>query len=197
LESHESHRAFPINREIVRDPRPGCLSKIAHLKTLGRFAAQLLNDMGHGASDRGTTGARSGCSHTPPFALVRCRTMRSAGRQRQTPDPPEHRPEQVASQVTVGQQEPFLFQVFWRRAFRKAGLPLISGRHQKDLNLDSSCLFRKRAGISRPNRTRKPACLPQAATRAAVFCKVEFATSKFRTSGVPLTTFARAFSTSG
>jgi|SRR5580704_8392761 hypothetical protein len=36
-----------------------------------------------------------------------------------------------------------------RRAFRKAGLPLRSGRHQKDLNLDSSTLlvsFVKRGG---------------------------------------------------
>src|SRR5260370_42431493 len=88
--------------------------------------------------------------------------------------------------------------VFWRRAFRKAVLSLRSGRHQKDLNLDSSCLFPKGAGGSAaPNRTRKPACLPQAATREAVFCKVEVASSKFRTSEVPSTTFARAFSTSG
>src|SRR5260370_22768865 len=89
-------------------------------------------------------------------------------------------------------------QAFWRRAFRKAELPLRSGRYQKDLNLDSSYLFPKGAGGSAaPNRTRKPACLPQAATRAAVFCKVEVASSKFRTSGVPSTTFGRAFSTSG
>ena len=48
-------------------------------------------------------------------------------------------------------------QVFWKRAFRKA-LPLRSGRDQRDLNLDSSCLFRKGAGIGRP-RTNAKACL--------------------------------------
>src|SRR6266853_1622359 len=79
-------------------------------------------------------------------------------------------------------------------AFRKAGLPLRSGRHQKDLNLDFY-LFRK--GDWSPPKANAKACLLQAATRAAVFCKVELATSKFRTSGVPSTTFARAFSTSG
>src|SRR5437660_2180516 len=87
-------------------------------------------------------------------------------------------------------------QAFWRRAFRKAGLPLRSGSHQKDLNLDSSCLFRIGAESAAPIRTLK-ACLPQAATRAGTRCNVELATSKLRTSGVPSTTFARAFSTSG
>src|SRR5260370_41357492 len=81
-------------------------------------------------------------------------------------------------------------------AFRKAGLPLRSGdRHQKDLNLDF-CLFRKGRGLVAPKANAR-ACLLQAATRTAVFCKVELATSKFWTSGVPSTTFASAFSTSG
>ena len=77
-------------------------------------------------------------------------------------------------------------------------LPLRSGRDQKDLNLDSSCRFHKGGGDRPPPTERESlACLHQAATRAGLFCKVELATSKSRTSGVPSTTFARVFSTSG
>src|SRR5579863_3888085 len=51
-------------------------------------------------------------------------------------------------------------QVFRRRAFLKA-LPLRSGRDQKDLNLDSSCLFRKGGGGRPPPTEREslPFCL--------------------------------------